>query len=250
VLPRPKEDERHLYQPFLMISSSINKENIGSSNEIINKSCGDTQVAPWGSLYPVYSAKSKQIYKNIQCAKAYKITDGIPWNAIINCFEDEVNNAIIGLEINKIPENCEISFYYSGNIDDLKISKCYSSLIDTCPESLEFQTPEGTNLSKSEIVSLCTSGLMSPFQDRKMYANVFCFICNGEYFSKSLVCRKISDGGFKGVKSKGFTALIDSDLINTLNDNHNVKEVSLPKACSLNDNVSLFYSNNCLKLIC
>jgi hypothetical protein len=238
--PEPKEDEKHLYQSFLMISS-VGEEHLGSTNEILNTSCGDTHVAPWGSLYPVHSAKSKQIYKNIQCAKANEVTDEIWWDAIINCYADDVVDAIIGLEENTSPENCEISFHYPGDIGDLKRSKCYSSLIGTCPESLEFQMPEGTSLSRNDIVSLCTSGLMSPYTAIKMYANVFCHICNDERFDKFLLCRKISDGGLKGVKSKGFTALIDSDFIDKLNDNNIVKEEVLPRACSLDDGVSLFF---------
>jgi hypothetical protein len=242
MLPQPTGDDKINFQSFTMISSSsVGKEFLNSSSEVLNTSCGDTNVAPWGSLFPVFSAKSKQIYKNMQCAKANGITDGVQWDAIINCYVDEVIGAIIGLEANTIPENCEINFFYPGDIGDLKRSKCYFPLIDICPESPEFQIPEGTGLSRNDIVTLCTSGLVSPYHATKMFVNVFCHICNAEHFNKYLFCRKISDGGLKGVKSKGFTALIDSRFLDEMNDYNNKKEEYFAKACS-SDGVSLVYS--------
>jgi hypothetical protein len=127
-------------------------------------------------------------------------------------------------------------FLYSGNSDDLKKSKCHFPLIDTCPEHPEFPMPDGVRLSKNDIVSLCTSGLMSPYRAIKMYANVFCHICNGEYYSSFLFCRKLPEYNTKGANSKGFTALIDTNFIDELNDNSIVKEETIPEACFL-DNV-------------
>ena len=47
--------------------------------------CGDANVAFWGSFRPVYSPSRNQIYKNIICATADGVTDGLLWDVILNC---------------------------------------------------------------------------------------------------------------------------------------------------------------------
>jgi hypothetical protein len=237
MLPKPTEEQRTWHQSYSMISS-VAKETFDN----LNSSCGDTNVAPWGSLYPVYSERSKQIYKNMHCAQANGITDGVRWDVLINCDSHNAINAFIALESNAIHENCKIRFLFSGKSDDLKRLQCHFPLFGTCPESLAFQIPKGTSLSKNDIISLCTSGLEAPYRAVKMYANVFCHICNGEYFRNMLFCHKLlEDESPKSAKTKGFTALIDGSFIDELNDKRIVKEQAILKACFL-DNVSLLPS--------
>ena len=235
--PQPEGERRTLHQSFSMISY-VRTDGIGSSKRV---SCGDINAAPWGSLYPVYSAETKQIYKNIECTFADGITDGIHWDALINCPSKKVVSGFIGLESNTIPDECFIYFVYPDDPNDLQFSKCYVPLIDTCPESPEFQIPRDTNLSKNEIVTLCTSGLVSPYQARKMYANVFCHICNSERFSKDVTCNKKYDWNSRD-KYTGFIALLDTGFLNQMKSSNRMKEeglVDVRRACSLED-VSLF----------
>jgi hypothetical protein len=161
------------------------------------------------------------------------MADGVLWDAVIVCDSEDVFAATMGLESTMFPESCVINFMYPGNLDDIESAKCYSPLIDTCPVSSEFQIPKGTNLSKSDIISLCTSGLVSPYQHMKMYANVFCHICNAENFSHRLVCRK-SDGSIRGITTKGFVAILNDDYIAENNDINLIKEApKVPLSCSL-----------------
>jgi hypothetical protein len=127
----------------------------------------------------------------MHCAQANEITDGVRWDILINCHSNNIINAFIGLESNAIPKHCNINFLYSGNSDDLKKPKCHFPLIDTCPEYPEFQMPDGVRLSKNDIVSLCTSGLMSPYRAIKMYANVFCHFVMAKATVVFLFCLKL-----------------------------------------------------------
>jgi hypothetical protein len=199
--------------------SSISKPFLRSSNGL----CGEINKAPWGSIYPFSSATTKQIYKNKECAHADGMTDGVLWDAVIACNSEDIFAATIGLESTMFPESCVINFMYPGDLDDIESAKCYLPLIDTCPVSSEFQIPEGSNLSKSDITSLCTSGLVSPYQHTKMYANIFCHICNAEYFSHRLVCGK-SDVSISRITTKGFVAILNKDYIAENNDINLIKE--------------------------
>lgn len=85
--PQPNPDERYLFRSYYMISSVLN-ESVYPINSATNISCGEEEVAPWGSLQPVYSAKRKQIYKNIACANADGVDDGKLWAAKLHCRND------------------------------------------------------------------------------------------------------------------------------------------------------------------
>jgi hypothetical protein len=81
---------------------------------------------------------------------------------------------------------------------------------------------------------------MSPYPITKMYANVFCHICNAEDFSRNVFCGKNTDEGLKGVNTKGFTALIDQSFIYEQHESKIVKEENIKCLCSLHD-VSLIF---------
>jgi hypothetical protein len=228
------------YHSYLMVSSVQNNSK-GGHDGLPPLSCGDINVAPWGSLYPVYSAKSRTIYKNIECAKEDgEDVDVVPWNAVINCPDVDstpgISLAANVLDAESITENCQIFFIFPGDYDVLKPLKCYTNLIDTCSESHDFQIPEGTNVSKDDIRTLCTkSGFLSPYRLTRMYANVFCHICN-EAFTRHSFCKKytvyqedengLGDGG-------GFTALIDFKFITGRGDANNGRKHVLPRVCSV-----------------
>jgi hypothetical protein len=241
------ETKLTLYQSYLMVSSDQTNSK-GGLDRLSNVSCGEINVAPLGSLYPINSAKSRQIYKNIECAKEDgRDVDIIPWNAVINC-PDVKNTLGISLAANvldaeSITENCNIHFTFPGDYDVLKPLKCYINLIDTCSESQDFEIPEGTNVSKDDIRTLCSkSGFISPYRATRMYANVFCHICNEAVFIRHRLCDKYAeDQAIKSGREDGaFTALIDYNFITRRGDDKNSRKQKLPTVCSGID-VSLMY---------
>jgi hypothetical protein len=77
-----------------------------------------------------------------------------------------------------------------------------------------------------------------------MYANVFCHICNGEYFFRDIFCPKYGEDFIFAGKSgigEGFIALIDVNFIAVTSDRHHSKVKELPTACAIK-NVSCFES--------
>jgi hypothetical protein len=227
--------------------SSVQNISTGSLGAPSNLSCGDMNVAPWGSLYPVYSAKSNKIYKNIECARDNgEDADVILWDAVINCqgedITPDISLAATALDSESIPENCGVEFIFPGSNEVLQHLICYHNLIDTCSESHDFQVPTGTNVSKDDIRTLCTkSGFVSPYRARKMYANVFCHICNEVSYFRDNHCRKFTEGQIGKMGSgKGFVALIDDKFIAASRNTDNGRKNDLPTACSIK-NVSHKY---------
>jgi hypothetical protein len=215
--------------------SSVQSNSKGRHDGLSPVLCGNMNVAPWGSLFPVYSAKSRQIYKNIECAKEDgEDVDLIQWNAVINCpdvdSKPDISLAANVLDEKSITENCQIYFTFPGDYDVIKPLKCYITLIDTCSKSHDFQVPEGANVSNDDIVTLCSkSGFLSPYRATRMYANIFCHICNEPFFRKK-VCNKYAEVyEKKGILNDGgFSALIDSNFITGRRDANNGRKHVLP----------------------
>jgi hypothetical protein len=239
MFPQPTK-EQHLYQSFLMVSS-VNKTLKGHSEGHTNITCGDLNVAPWGSLYPVYSTKSKKLYKNIKCAQEDGgDTGAIVWNAVIYC-EDaslipDITLAANAFETKPFPESCKINLIFPEDVGILQPLKCYTNLIDTCSQSTDFQVPEGINASKDDIRLLCrNSGIISPFRATKLYANVFCHICSGDWYFRIKTCNiQIGDTPVKSETVQGFKALIDGNFISEINNTPKEREQVLHSACSVN----------------
>jgi hypothetical protein len=75
---------------------------------------------------------------------------------------------------------------------NLKSLKCYMDVVDTCPVSELIIIPEKINLSAEEIIDACSSGLLSPFREGKLYANVFCFIYYNPYmYGQDMFCKRV-----------------------------------------------------------
>jgi hypothetical protein len=242
MFPQPTETTQILYQSYLMVSS-VDNNSKGGLDELSNVPCGDINVAPWGSLYPVYSSKSRKIYKNIECAKEDgENVDVIPWNAVINCPDIDstpgISLAANVLDAKSITENCQIYFIFPGNYDVIKPLKCYINIIDTCSDSYDFQAPDGTDVSKDDIVTLCSkSGLLSPYRAlTRLYANVFCHICNEAFFRRRF-CTKYTEGNEikSGSKDGVFTALIDYMFLTGRGDANNGRKHISPTVCSAID---------------
>jgi hypothetical protein len=76
MLPQPNEENKILHHSFYMMSS-VGKRFLDSSNKVSDSPFWKTNVAPWGSLYPINSSKSGQVYINEKCAQEAGIIDGI-----------------------------------------------------------------------------------------------------------------------------------------------------------------------------
>ncbi|XP_053374305.1 uncharacterized protein LOC123532922 [Mercenaria mercenaria] len=239
-----QEKQKVSFQSYYMISSvSSDIENNSSS------SCGDTPVALWGSLFPVYSAKRNQIYKNIACATADGVTDGRSWEVLLTCRADRDGRSML-LEPNDYVyrvvnsdfnyKNCHISFIFKGSMEEIKHLQCHRDVTDVCPDFGLFQITDDIGFSEKEIIEGCTSGLVSPYRMEKMYANVFCHICNKERFRMNVTCPVISSAlALRGPLTTSFSGIIDAEIfLKKSRTNVDVIKPKTPIACS-KQNVSV-----------
>ncbi|XP_060565326.1 uncharacterized protein LOC132724473 [Ruditapes philippinarum] len=162
----------------------IQRQSFWMASEIIdtrylprNETCGNFEVAPWGSLLPVSSKRTGLIYKNIYCARGHNETeeDIVIWEGEYHC--KTKSRGYIDLDRAYL-ETCQKQFFPPEDIAIQRKSLCYNSLIDTCSFPA-FLLPKTVHMSASEIVDACTSGFVSPYRRFDMFANIFCHICNG-----------------------------------------------------------------------
>lgn len=193
--------------------SEVNKDDMSSTEKDVATKCGDKLVAPWGTLFPVFSKKTKRIYKNEACAKDANVTDGELWDIVLSCsyqhttFWSKDFSDIISYLFSDIEQNgCEVKFVYPGKNSELTQELCFEDLISTCKET-DFEIPEGFSLSMQDIRTACTSGLVSPYRYKNMYANVFCHICNKNSVHSSYVCEGNQAG--RTFKEGSLSGLID-----------------------------------------
>ncbi|KAL4220656.1 hypothetical protein ACF0H5_021052 [Mactra antiquata] len=175
-------NEQTGYKSYMMIDREYIDETSDSSTNS-SYACGDTEVAPWGTIYPVYSYTSKRIYKNHACAEAYGIEDYIKWRVYAECFTPHVLvNSIVHNDSNRTRLNrkCKVRFEFPGDKNELNDNICYKKLADTCPET--FNTI--TTVSDKLLQAACVSGLASTYRGKNgmNFKNAFCSICNNQYF--------------------------------------------------------------------
>ncbi|XP_045190138.2 uncharacterized protein LOC123547251 [Mercenaria mercenaria] len=234
LLLEPKGKDRRFYQSYWMISD-VPGDNNGDRHGATKAKCGDENVAPLGTLLPVFSKKTRKIYKNSVCANAANVTDGKPWDVLLTCkymgtspLKKDIATFISNLYLTSLHEDCQLQFTYPGDNADLKSEKCFTNLIKTCSER-DFSIPEQLPLSRYLIRQLCTtSGLLSPYRRFDMYANVFCYICNGVTFSKTSLCNNYY------VENRGLTdnlVLLLDGIFMSDGDKMASKQQSSPKAC-------------------
>jgi hypothetical protein len=214
------EDLRLKYNSYKMVTSVLVSDE---NNHTSALKCGDVKVAPWGSFLPVYSKKARMIYKNTACAQAAGVLDGIVWDAVVSCEVKKVQrkdaNSLIGLHSEYWSDSCHVYFFYPGDYSDINFLVCFENLISTCLQIPFEIPPQLQQFSRKEIRKACKSGLVSPFRISKMYANIFCYICNARTFQSTLQCsnpERNSRGGVFG----NFIALFDiRKLVKTSEEN-------------------------------
>jgi hypothetical protein len=236
-----------------MVTSVIEKVSNGSRMDNNAKiKCGDKIVAPWGSMFPVYSSMKKAIYKNILCAKADGVTDEIMWDAVLDCnlkqTHIESSISVIDFELDIFPHGCSVNFIPPTETKDIEALKCYASLIKTCSNT-EFLPPDGTGLSTIDIIRMCESGFMSPLRDNKLYANVFCYICNTNFLLDTLYCNVSLLYNDREISADGFFGLIDSKFIDP--NNGKIIHTRNPHlVCDSNDVSNFVYFPSLFDLLC
>jgi hypothetical protein len=185
-----------------------------------NPTCGDTNVAFWGSFFPVYSASQNKIYKNIVCALADNVADGNVFASFLTC---KAQGTILNLYSERhflnmesttdiVNENtCHVNFMVEKY--NIKSQKCYMDVVDTCPVLEMIIVPQNMNLSAEEMIDACLSGLLSPVRKEKIYANIFCFICNNpSMYGQDMICESVSPDinlNGRGEYGTSFYGLID-----------------------------------------
>lgn len=232
-----------------MVTDVKSYNNVSEQSNKTAAKCGDVKIAPWGSFMPVSSKTTRKIYKNSVCAEADNVIDGVVWDFLIICKQTvitvntkDVSSIISNLYLSSFPRYCRVHFSYPEDISDLKTEICFTNLKKTCTKEY-FTVPEHLNLTRHQIRKACTSGLVSPYRVSDMYANVFCYICNGNRYSDSSKCY-IDTNGNRGFTGNIISLLVDgaylADSFTRLTE-INKKKVSL--ACSSQYNcrkVSLF----------
>jgi hypothetical protein len=154
-----------------------------------NQKCGNFQVAPWGSLLPVSSKQTGNIYKNINCAKEHNVKeeDIVVWEGAYYCR----NQRILYPELNENYLNrCQKQFYPPNGIAIQTSSLCFNNLIDSCP-MIDFPIPMYLDVRPSDVIDACTSGFVSPYRQKDMFVNIFCHICNGFMLKSKGECRNL-----------------------------------------------------------
>ena len=191
--------------------------------------CGDLNIAPWGSLLPVYSRKTMTIYKNRHCAECYEITDAVLWNATIFCKSENYIKTKINVLSLDLPF-CHPSFLYESQDEDLKREECFIKLIDDCPQN--FEVSPTLNLSRKVVGDACTGGLYSPF--KKLYRNVFCYICNNDYLKMkcSLPREGVQHNGVVGYNGPRLLGSLDYGYLQMIENSSRPMDEVGQRACA------------------
>ena len=231
VLPRIGSDTHWAarYRSFYMIvkcpdNSAFNYENKTSS--------------PLGQLYPVYSPTADMIFLNREYAECNGFFDSLNWTSYMTCDDDTWAFDSLSLKDLKL-RKCELTFYPPKDIAVDKFT-CYYGLIDSCNV-----TGKWTDYD-DDIRQACES-IRAPVYFGKIYANVFCKLCNGKPHNPIKICE--IDDWYESItrtSSKHFVALLDYQAI--LQSNTAMDDVPLEnKKCGKHE---VLHPNKVIRYVC
>ena len=146
-----------------------------------NMSCSDENIAPWGSIQPVYSHTTNLVYKNKVCAQCNGVTDTVFYETYISCTGNPFGLQLSAVLSGHVKWNidCIVNFYPPEGTGDLHEHRCYDGMSVKCPDT--FQMPEyleHLNVSKEQVKRLCEEGFHSPLLNQVLYVNPICHMCN------------------------------------------------------------------------
>ena len=223
----PPRDLLIYYEKYSMITSVRKADNV-REKPVLEGQCGSQNVAPWGSLYPVFSKVNNRLYRNIVCATLDGSLDATHFDVFFICDRYDAHR----LDLNDIIENgwisnngknkCRLEFKYPGDTKDLQMHKCFNEEITMCQASFTFRTVANTNIISEKIFTCDNAPQASSFV-KKMYANVFCHVCESLQCSEHDKFRR---------SSSTYSILIDVNFISEVNKN-DLKKDATPMACSV-----------------
>jgi hypothetical protein len=196
---------------------------------MVDNECGEENVAPWGSYYPVYSKSAGKIFKNKACAFCNGVTDGIVWDVMMVCnvymdsFEGfkPLTHSIGNYEsfLNGFdPDNvCYVNFKPPVPYSTLNHLKCLQEPISICHDE-DFSLPEDLTMSKEQVVQACSSSFASYYSMFGAFKNVFCHICNNQLWNKVQSCMSLQTFPRVDTNAKFTTLLRKSYLEQKSND--------------------------------
>jgi hypothetical protein len=154
------------YQKYKMITS-VKEPSYAGENDLSGVECGSQNVAPWGSLFPIFSKRKNRLYKNMACATSDGSSDAIYFDVYLICDQYESRRPDFSYFIENIwtlmnsRNECRILFKYPGDTKDLKWHQCFNDLIDSCQASFTILAADDFNHTHYDVVSECDSGRQS-----------------------------------------------------------------------------------------
>ena len=156
--------------------------------------CLAEEVAPWGTLYPVYDPASDLNYYNHRCAECNGVENYKFWDLNLESFSYEwsLSNCLNALSRGKL-KDCKIGFTPPKEMNILD-HVCSHDLVSSCNVTGYWAQYD------AELEHACHMWF-SPVLDeigQLEYTNIYCAICNGVNYAPTDVCygmaTNISDG--------------------------------------------------------
>lgn len=239
-------EEKYKYVLYRMVTSCpkyVHGADGTPSDDYIE--CGNSKIASWGSLFPVYSNKTGYIYKNRKCAECHGVHDYITWKISLSCKSSEYVSAASKLEwiFNdrfEKPDHCELIFDFPFAKSLISSKECRDDVIDrslcNITTAMMANISPPLNMSAEGIYQACLFGPFAPFQIHKTYANVFCYLCDaGQMFEVNFCAATEAQFGY----GAAFTVLIDHpQALSTIDDRKAISHKKAPVACRLTNSVT------------
>ncbi|KAL3864224.1 hypothetical protein ACJMK2_005928 [Sinanodonta woodiana] len=215
---------------------------LNSSSDAEREACVQpkrpTSLEEFSDIIPVTDQSKRINYKNIHCAECNNISSSnlINWNMILHCWDDVISDAQNIHTIMQFIDQKQCNILYKpGDADEHHTVVC-TPMVTTCNLTGKWQR-------KSEIiVKACAMNIGSVYKSRdRMYANMFCMLCNEHEDSYSLNHQRARIGPPQSGGGKSFSAL--------LNFMNNVKKADNSMSCG-GEQILDPYQNECRNLYC
>ena len=176
------EDETNRDLGYFMVDTCPNKSTFTD--------CLGEEVAPWGTLYPVYDPVTDRNFYNNRCAECSGIYNYIFWDLNLEplTFDLSLSTCLNALSGGR-QHGCRIGFAPPKDMNKMD-QACSSDLISSC-NFTGLWSQYDTDLERA-----CAM-MYSPVRDHSgypEYANDYCALCNGVNYVLDDVCYSINDG--------------------------------------------------------
>ena len=196
------------------------------SDETIN--CKESEPMQWDSVIPVYAQSTGMIYYNKKCAACNGISEVEEWVVLATCNPPKVLTSDVLIK-DLHNESCEIEFAAPEEADIDKY-KCYDNIIDSC--NMTGRWLEDDPFLREACESVYAPAFSHGFffsTTTKIYANVFCKLCDGEPHFPEETCPELSSAWSRSLSGTTLTSVIAWDVVR--NSRTSVEEVDTSKQC-------------------